>query len=158
MSKYQPLSDRLSGHEGPEWEASFAEIEEVLGFPLPKGAKAGRAWWADADKAHARSWSRHGFAAHPDPTQARVTFRRSAAAERLGPGGTPEAQLKPKPSLAPSGRAELSPDAASGVEVTASPGGPPKANVIGPAALVAAGLALVAGVGALLMKTVGRRA
>ena len=39
MSKYHPLSERLKGHGQDDWQASFAEIEEVLGFPLPKSAR-----------------------------------------------------------------------------------------------------------------------
>lgn len=155
MSKYQPLSDRLSGHEGPEWDASFAEIEEVLGFPLPKGARTGRAWWADADKAHARSWSQHGFAAHPDPAQARVTFRRAPGEPSQFEGAVaafaPSPAAEPRPPMTSSAVAAA--DSVEAGTARASSG-----SLLGPAALVAAGLALVAGVGALLMKSVGRRA
>jgi hypothetical protein len=53
MSKYRPLSDRLSGHAEDEWRTSFKDIEKMLGFPLPKGARTGRAWW---DKAAPPGW------------------------------------------------------------------------------------------------------
>lgn len=55
MSKYAPLSQRLQRHRGDEWRASFAEIEEVLGFPLPKGARTGKSWWSDAEKPQAKA-------------------------------------------------------------------------------------------------------
>lgn len=78
MSKYQPLSDRLSDHPEPEWRASFAEIEEVLGFPLPKTART-RAWWSP-EKSHSTAWTAHGFTvAEFDPATGGVTFRRAVS-------------------------------------------------------------------------------
>src|SRR5881394_1435505 len=78
MSKYNPLSARLAGHAGPEWRASFAELEEVLGFPLPKGARTGRAWWKnDAAAPHARAWTAGGWEALDiDQSAGLVTFRK----------------------------------------------------------------------------------
>jgi hypothetical protein len=78
MSKYQPLSDRLRGHPADEWRTSFSELEDVLGFPLPKGARSGRAWWMnDQAKPHSRAWAAHGWQAHEvDPSGGVVTFRR----------------------------------------------------------------------------------
>lgn len=60
MSKYKPLSDRLQGHQADEWRASFAEIEEILGFPLPKGA-ASQGWWTGAEKPHHAAWTAPGW-------------------------------------------------------------------------------------------------
>jgi len=79
MSKYKPLTERLAGHGDGEWRASFAEMEEVLGFPLPKGARSGTSWWAnDPEKAHSRAWIGPGWAvAEVDRTAESVTFRRS---------------------------------------------------------------------------------
>lgn len=81
MSKYTPLTERLTGHGDDEWRASFAELETVLGFPLPKGARAGTSWWAnDADRAHSRAWTAPGWAvAEVDRGAERVTFRRNMA-------------------------------------------------------------------------------
>lgn len=119
MSKYAPLSQRLQRHRGDEWRASFAEIEEVLGFPLPKGARTGKAWWGnDEAKPHAKAWTGKGWAAHEvDPAKGAVTFRRSAvspaaveAAAGLAPVGdlsgaappeTPKAPSPPSSALAP---------------------------------------------------------
>ena len=41
MSIYRPLSERLSQETAEEWRPTFAEIEEVLGFHLPKAAQQG---------------------------------------------------------------------------------------------------------------------
>ena len=81
MSKYDPLSARLAGHAGPEWRASFAELEEVLGFPLPKTARTGKTWWkSNAAAAHARAWTEAGWeVADVDQAKGLVTFRKIAA-------------------------------------------------------------------------------
>jgi hypothetical protein len=81
MGKYDPLSVRLAGHSGAEWRASFAELEKVLGFPLPKGARTGKAWWKnDAAAPHSRAWTDAGWEAAADPAAGQVTFHRKAAA------------------------------------------------------------------------------
>ncbi|HEV7385967.1 MAG TPA: hypothetical protein VGN89_13890 [Phenylobacterium sp.] len=81
MSKYDPLSARLAGHAGPEWRASFAELEAALGFPLPRGARTSKTWWKnDAAAPHARAWAGSGWeVADVDPANGLVTFRKIAA-------------------------------------------------------------------------------
>jgi len=122
MSKYQPLADRLSSHDGHEWQASFAEIEEVLGFPLPKSAREQRAWWANesqTEKPHKRAWLEHGWRTEDvDQASGRVTFRRSeispiaveaaAGLEPLEP--TPDTDLDmPPPPPAPNALSHAQP-------------------------------------------------
>ena len=77
MSKYEPLAARLAGQAGPEWKATFKDLEKLLGFPLPKAASSG-AWWKKG------VWADAGWTAEADPAAGRVTFRTTAAA-------TPEA-------------------------------------------------------------------
>lgn len=81
MSKYEPLSDRLRSQSGDEWQASFQDLEQVLGFELPKGARTGRKWWAnDPEKSHSRAWAGQGWEVGDiDPQAQTVIFRRSAA-------------------------------------------------------------------------------
>jgi len=81
MSKYNPLSARLAGHAGPEWRASFSEIEEVLGFALPRGARSGSTWWRNTGaQPHQRAWMHAGWeAAEVDHAAGLVTFRKLAA-------------------------------------------------------------------------------
>lgn len=81
MSKYNPLSERLSAHAGDEWGVTFSELESVLGFPLPKSARTNRAWWTNApDKAHSRAWAAHGWTVGDiDHAAERVVFRKGAA-------------------------------------------------------------------------------
>lgn len=82
MSKYKPLSDRLGEHTGDEWRVKFADLESVLGFPLPKSARAHRAWWAnDEKKPHSGAWMRHGWeVGEIDHDGETVVFRRGSVA------------------------------------------------------------------------------
>ncbi len=95
MSKYDPLSARLAGHAGPGWRASFAELEEVLGFPLPKTARTGKTWWKnDLAAPHARAWTASGWeVVDVDQATGLVTFRKIAAPAR------PPATMTDEPAI-----------------------------------------------------------
>jgi hypothetical protein len=157
MSKYNPLAERLSGHRGPEWRASFAEIEEVLGFPLPKGARSGQAWWAgDRDKPHAKAWTGGGWRAEVDQGEGAVTFRRSdispaavEAAAGLEPVGDLSQAEPPQPAAAP-------PAYVAGPDSRAS-AAPAKPRPRGLGLLVAGGVAIAAGATALVLRGRMRR-
>jgi len=129
MSKYLPLSERLARETADQWRPTLAEIEAVLGFPLPKAAQQA-AWWGGAsDKPHHRAWLDQGWrAGDMDRADGTVTFHRD-----------PTAGLPPPPVEAPP-------------VVEAHRG-------VGGMALIGAGVAVIAGIGLLaarLMK--GRRA
>ena len=47
MSKYEPLAKFLSAHRGSVWEATFDDVEKVLGDELPGSARKHRPWWAN---------------------------------------------------------------------------------------------------------------
>jgi hypothetical protein len=81
MSKYQPLSDHLGSRPDAAWFATFAEVERILGFPLPKAARALPSWWAnDPGKAHGRAWSQPGWEVGDlDLAAEQVLFRRRPA-------------------------------------------------------------------------------
>lgn len=137
MSKYEPLAQHLRNRRGDQWKASFSEIEEVLGFPLPKVARSGRAWWSgDGDKPHAKSWS--GWQVDADHSEGTVTFRRSA----ISPG-----VLEAVGALEPVG--EL-PDADLDV-----PEPPPPPFALEPHPTPAAAPRKGAGLGAMLAMTAG---
>jgi hypothetical protein len=149
MSKYQPLSDRLTGHPEDEWRASFAELEEVLGFPLPKGARSSRAWWAnDTEKAHSRAWAAHGWEVGDiDHAAERVVFRRGGAS---GLALQRAAALEPLQDLGSSTQAK---PAVTNLAYEAS-AEPTVINhrALGIAALVAGGAAIAAGLAALVVR------
>lgn len=57
MSKYKLLANHLAGLPQPFWRTSFEELEAVLGFSLPKRARARGVWWANTpDQSHQRAW------------------------------------------------------------------------------------------------------
>lgn len=47
MGKYEPLGDHLRALADDQWNASFDEIENILGFRLPNSARDHRAWWSN---------------------------------------------------------------------------------------------------------------
>jgi len=47
MSKYEPLARYLSSRSDNVWEASFCDVERVLGADLPRSAYQFPAWWAN---------------------------------------------------------------------------------------------------------------
>ena len=57
MSKYQPLADYLSELSVDRVGLSFAEIERVLGEPLPLSARNHAAWWANSRTADSHTWA-----------------------------------------------------------------------------------------------------
>ena len=60
VSKYEPLRRFLADRRDGEWRATFAGVEEVLGFTLCNSARAYRPWWAN-DPSHAQAL--HGWLA-----------------------------------------------------------------------------------------------
>src|SRR5688500_6307579 len=64
MSRYQPLADFLASHKSNEWAATFADIEERLGFRLPESAYKYAAWWtnqANGGHSQTRGWRSVGW-------------------------------------------------------------------------------------------------
>ena len=90
MSKYDPLGSYLRGQPGERIPLSFAEIERVLGRPLP-ASKRYPAWWSNSptNNPMTRVWLEAGFVTEQVDTSAEgLTFRRAQRAEATsGPGG-----------------------------------------------------------------------
>jgi hypothetical protein len=151
MGKYQPLSERLAGHPGDEWRASFAEIEEVLGFPLPKAARS-QAWWANSgDRPHSRAWMGPGWRAEMDRASGAVTFRRPVSEAALQ--GAPEAEfLAPSPEPVSDEAQPLAMKVAAEEASIRS-----RIKGWGMPAAIAAAAAVAAGVGALVLRGRTRR-
>ena len=62
MGKYDPLRDYLMRCGSDDVLLSFADVEAILGCPLPPSASKYDAWWANigddpfTQHSHARSW------------------------------------------------------------------------------------------------------
>lgn len=64
MGKYEPLAAHLKKQDTDSWTASFAEIEAVLGAPLPESARKYREWWANqrgGGHSQAKGWQDAGW-------------------------------------------------------------------------------------------------
>ncbi len=80
MSKYEPLPQFLRSAGGTLHRMSFAEIERILGFKLPKSAYEHEAWWSNnaTGHSHARAWLKFGWRTEAvDLAGRKVTFQRS---------------------------------------------------------------------------------
>lgn len=103
MGAYQPLADYLGRLDRDEWHASFADVERVLGRPLPDSASKYPAWWANQSgpgHSQTRGWQDAGFETREvDLKGRRVRFiRRRGGGD--GPGPAPaDAGLHPRPDL-----------------------------------------------------------
>jgi hypothetical protein len=75
MSKYFDLTKYLANLEADVWEASFDEVEQVLGRSLPESARQHRPWWANQGRAQSSAWQGAGWkTAKVDLANERVTF------------------------------------------------------------------------------------
>ncbi|MEJ2625720.1 MAG: hypothetical protein P8Z80_14610 [Pseudolabrys sp.] len=82
MSKYEPLPQFLASVGGTAHRMSFAEIERILGFKLPKSAYRHEAWWSNNETghSHARAWLKLGWRTEAVDLKGRkVTFQRSSS-------------------------------------------------------------------------------
>ena len=63
--KYAPLYRHLKSLDADRWQASFREIEKLLGFELPDSARIHRPWWANQGErgghSHALAWEMAGW-------------------------------------------------------------------------------------------------
>jgi|WetSurMetagenome_2_1015567.scaffolds.fasta_scaffold66442_3 hypothetical protein len=82
MSKYDPLTSFLAGDGSDEISMSFAQIERVLGFPLPPASRAHRAWWSNnaSNSVMTKAWLAAGYVSEQvDMAGERLTFRKATA-------------------------------------------------------------------------------
>lgn len=96
MGKYEPLAASLQEREEDEWSASFAQIEGVLGFPLPPSARRYREWWSNQrgqGHSQAKGWQDAGWQVW------KVDFAREQATFRRVSRGSPEAGYAGSESL-----------------------------------------------------------
>lgn len=97
MSRYRPLADFLAGKKSDEWVASFGEIEERLGFPLPRSAYKYPAWWANQSgpgHSQTQGWRSVGWrTTRLDLERKRVRFERERREEPAGAAARSDDEL-----------------------------------------------------------------
>ena len=87
MGKYDPLAAFLESSGAETVRLRFADIERILGAPLPFSARAYEAWWANESPptAHVQcvAWAAAGYRVDAvDPSAEWVRFRRVSAVAR----------------------------------------------------------------------------
>ncbi|MCA1725165.1 MAG: hypothetical protein LC748_13125 [Thermomicrobia bacterium] len=81
-TKYLPLIEYLSAQQGSDIRCTFAQIEAIIGFPLPRTARTVTGFWTDRLRPHVRAWQQTGWQAHMDFPNRCVTFHRDSAASQ----------------------------------------------------------------------------
>ena len=78
MAKYDRLGSYLTAAGTGEIRLSFGEIENILGFDLPRSAYAYPQWWANGGHTQAHSWMQAGYiTAEVDVPDQTVLFRKA---------------------------------------------------------------------------------
>ena len=83
-SKYQALKDYLSRRTEARIPMTFAEIERIIGAPLPPSARRHRAWWSNNGRNNVmtRFWLEAGYrTAQVDVAGERLVFEHVQAHE-----------------------------------------------------------------------------
>lgn len=60
-SKYYPLQKYLQDSTKTKEVLKYSEIENILGFELPRSAYEYGAWWANGSHSHAKAWLNAGW-------------------------------------------------------------------------------------------------
>lgn len=87
-SKYYPLYVYLRQSEPNEVTLTLAEIQDLLGTPLPPSAWTQRAWWSNRSQGQvqAAAWMEAEFrVVHVDPAIPQVTFKRKSTIYHIPP-------------------------------------------------------------------------
>ncbi len=85
MSKYDPLGDYLRSRPGRETPVTFAEIEKIIGTPLPPRAQFHPAWWSNnpSNNTMTKVWLDAGFRTERvDISGRRLVFVRTESPRR----------------------------------------------------------------------------
>jgi len=84
--KYEPLAELLRGETREAQTLSFAEVERILGSPLPPSARKHRAWWSNnpTGRMNAQAWISAGYRTEKvDLSGETVTFRQMTFLQKI---------------------------------------------------------------------------
>jgi hypothetical protein len=104
MGKYEPLARYLKTCPEDSWNATFAQVEEKLGFALPRSAREHRAWWSnqrDGNHSQTAGWQAAGWETRDvDLRRGIVRFERAGGRGRQNPS-TSQSPPSGQPAGAP---------------------------------------------------------
>lgn len=86
MSKYAALQQFLANVPASQVPMTFAEIERVIGAPLPASSRRHRAWWSNnpTNNVMTHAWLEAGFeSADVDIASERLVFRKATGKARV---------------------------------------------------------------------------
>jgi len=110
-SKYEPLGSYLRSRPSSELPMTFAEVEGILGFPLPPSARSHATWWSNNTGTHVgvRAWRDAGWrTSRVDVSGERVTFVRDETVAGVSEASAPfDGALLPLPMLSRSALAMI---------------------------------------------------
>jgi hypothetical protein len=88
-NKYEPLYDYLIKGKRADLTLTFEEIEQILGFALPRSAQRAE-WWDDGTPEHPRLQAeairQAGYDSRRTPDGMKVRFRKLSTLPRRGLG------------------------------------------------------------------------
>jgi hypothetical protein len=73
-TKYEPLVAHLAIQRDSVVDCTFATIEAIVRFPLPRTARTVAGFWTDRLRPHVRAWEEAGWRARLDFPNRRVIF------------------------------------------------------------------------------------
>ena len=85
MPKYAALTAHLAARKLPEIAMTFAEIEALLGFPLPPSSRKHRAFWSNnpTNSVMTKAWLQAGYQSKAvDLEQGKLLFAKLNAVEQ----------------------------------------------------------------------------
>ena len=86
MTKYENITKHLIQEGYDTWTATFTEIEDILGFPLPASARRYPSWWSNTWHGQSKSWMAAGYRArHLDLKNELVNFWKLSASTASTP-------------------------------------------------------------------------
>lgn len=86
MSKYAALQHFLANVPASQVPMTFAEIERVIGAPLPASSRRHRAWWSNnpTNNVMTHAWLEAGFeSSDVDIVRERLVFRKATGKARV---------------------------------------------------------------------------
>jgi len=99
MNKYAPLSEYLTNSGLNSITLALQEIEDILGFPLPKSAKY-RAFWENSEGMHvqAKAWLSSGYTAKVNLREKTLIFQKTKSTMPISQNQTenPGSNWKPR--------------------------------------------------------------
>ncbi|MEJ2626364.1 MAG: hypothetical protein P8Z80_18150 [Pseudolabrys sp.] len=100
MGKYEPLTKFLRDQPTERVSMTFAEIERVVGFKLPRSASEHRAWWSNnpSNSVMTKAWLEAGYQSEQvDMENRKLVFIRAAGAKSAGGSSGTGDPNAPKP-------------------------------------------------------------